>query len=75
MSGYLGFEVITNRFKRDFPRIQGRRVFLDNSVDTGSQERLQRGQRALLCREDQLLLRFFDEGSRQLKLIRAILVK
>ncbi len=31
--------------------------------------------RALLCREEQLLLRFFSEGSRQLKLIQASLAK
>ncbi len=30
-------------------------------------------QSRVLCREDQLLLTFFDEGSRQLKLIRASL--
>src|SRR6266566_4060501 len=51
----------------------GRRLFLDNRVHTGSQERPQRGQRALLCREEQLLLTFSDEGSRQLKLIWASL--
>src|SRR6266571_4935892 len=32
-------------------------------------------ERALLCRGEQLLLRFFGEGSRQLKLNRASLVK
>src|SRR5439155_2384835 len=37
--------------------------------------RLVESQRALLCREGQLLLRFSSEGSRQLKLNRASLAK